>query len=144
MPKPYYPHKTINFLAYIAIPSSLIGAYLKANYDSNVIYLLSISLGILGSAVILYWLKKSEQFWYGILEVLIGVATLIYSVYVYSLKHEWDETTLDELLKRAALVYLMVRGLGNLDEGIKKEFWLQDYLQPYSKKLKEFLLGNRP
>jgi len=139
MSKPFFSQKALNIVAIITLSASLIGSYIKAYYNNNILYSLSIGLGIFWSAVILYWVKKREQFWYGVLEVLIGSATLIYSVYVYSLKHEWNETTLDEFLKRAALIYLMVRGLGNVDEGIKKEFWLQIWIKPYWQKVKRFL-----
>ncbi|SEJ71061.1 hypothetical protein SAMN04487995_6033 [Dyadobacter koreensis] len=143
MSKPFFSQKVLNIAAILVFPASLIGSYLKAYYNNNILYSLSICFGIFWSAVILYWLKKSEQFWYGILEVLIGSITLIYSVYLYSLKHDWDETTLDESLKRAALIYLMVRGLGNIDEGVKKEFWLQIWIKPYWQKIKRFLFDER-
>jgi hypothetical protein len=138
MPEPHYSKRTIYILALIVVPVSLIGSYVKAFYNDNILYSLSICLGVFGSAVILYRVKKRKLFWYGMIEILIGSVPLMYSVYVYSLNHDWDETTLDELLKREALIYLLIRGLGNVDEGIKKEFWLQKMIMPYWQRIARF------
>ena len=140
MPKPFFSHKAIYILTSITLPIACLGYYFKATYDSNILYSLGIGLGMFWFATVLYWLKKSDQFWYGALEILFGSVSLFYSVLLYSREHPWDETTLDEFLKRAALIYLIVRGIGNMDDGIKKDFCLQEKIKPIWHKLINFLM----
>jgi hypothetical protein len=139
MPKKFFSSRTINVVAYVVLSISLIGYYFKSNHDSNILYALGIALAMLWSAVLLYWLKRRDQFWYGVLEIFLAALSLVYSTMIYSRTHSWDETTFDEFLKRVALIYLLIRGFGNVDDGVKKEFWLRDEVIPHWNRLRRFL-----
>lgn len=142
MPKRFFSSRALNLVAYVVLSTSLAGYYFKTIHGNNVFYSLGIALGMFWSAMFLYWLKKREQFWYGVLEIFFAVVSLVYSTMLYSRTHSWDETTFDEFLTRVALIYLLIRGFGNVDDGVKKDFWKREEVLPQWNRLRRFLFDS--
>jgi rRNA-processing protein FCF1 len=74
------------------------------------------SVGIaLAGGYLLYLLRTHRRTWYGAVEIIVGVGTSIYLAYT-----ETEILDPDRLFKLAAALYVIVRGLDNIERGLEE------------------------
>jgi hypothetical protein len=89
----------------------------------GVIFLIGILLSVF---------KSKQQFWYGIFETAFALASCYFTV--KSIKETSDVLTI--LVALGSTIYLIVRGLSNISDGVKKAFWLKSELLTISSSFK--------
>ena len=71
-------------------------------------------------AMALFWIRGSRPVWYGVLEVFIGTTAIFYAI--YSQPDGFPENLTSKLLALASGIYIIVRGLDNIDKGVPERY----------------------
>ena len=72
--------------------------------------------------IALFVAKQKQQFWYGVFETVFALITCYYAV--TNIKLQPEITSL--LIALGSGLYLIVRGLSNISDGSKKDFWIKN------------------
>ena len=78
------------------------------------------------AGVIFFVFKKNQQFWYGLLETIVALTGCIVTAQTVRGGIYQFESPNSILIQSFGAVYLLVRGLSNMDDGFKKSFWFKD------------------
>lgn len=78
------------------------------------------------SGLIFFVFKKNQQFWYGLLETIVALTGCVVTAQTVRSGVYQSNSPNSILIQSFGAVYLLVRGLSNMDDGFKKSFWLKD------------------
>lgn len=102
------------------------------------------------SGLIFFLFKKIQQFWYGLLETIVALAGCVVTAQTVRSGLYQSDSPNSILLQSFGAVYLLVRGLSNMDDGFKKSFWFKDDYEKfmyayryYVKHEKQYLQAHR-
>ena len=80
------------------------------------------------AGLIFFVFKKNQQFWYGLLETVVALTGCVVTAQTVRSGVYQSDSPNSILIQSFGAVYLLVRGLSNMDDGFKKSFWLKgDY-----------------
>ena len=85
------------------------------------------ALLILAIGCILFLFKKIQQFWYGVFETMFSISTCFSSFELIRSTIIKESVQFTSILTIISTIYLVVRGISNIDDGYKKEFWWKKY-----------------
>jgi hypothetical protein len=160
------------FQDYVTIPLALVGAViLSGNLAANLWYaflwlihfairyglflpvFVLFIIGVIATSVLAFALRSRNRIVYGMIEMLVGVVGVVYSVYSIILE-PYLKGTLDSLLNGISsylilqlltAMYIIVRGLTNIEDGFGKgKLTLLDFLTESAFRLGNFWRSHLP
>lgn len=89
-----------------------------------------------------YRFKKYQQLWYGVVETLFAITYGYLQFTTIQKEASSGSVRFTVLLTILTVVYLTVRGVNNIDDGDKKEYWGKQHVHPIVESFKDALEGD--